>query len=201
MEVDETRLAEEAARVRRANQGDQDALIEIYTESFDALYGYFRTRVKSKSEAEVLTSETYTRAMEELLHGHYTWRGKPFISYLFGIAARVLKEHRRELNNTSGSDSLDDLLEHNEPLSEEEDVLSTLVRREESDALWGLVRTLPVAERRILVMRHADGLPYAEIAQRLKRSANACKQLHYRALENLKRKVHESGLWSEAREG
>lgn len=200
MEADETRLAEEAARVRRASQGDQNALIEIYEQSFDPIYGYFYKRT-SKSEAEALTSETFTRAIEGLLHGQYTWRGKPFISYLFGIAARVLKEHRRELNNTSGSDSLDDLLEHNEPLSEEEDVLSILVRREESGDLWGLVRALPVAERRILILRHADGLSYAEIAQRLKRSVNACKQLHYRALENLKRKAHESGLWSEAREG
>lgn len=201
MEADETRLAEEAARVRRASQGDQDALIEIYKQSFDALYGYFRKRVRSKSEAEALTSETFTRAIEGLLRGQYTWQGKPFRSWLFGIAARVLKEHRREFDNASGIDSLDNLLGHNEPLSEEEDVPGTVVQQEESDALWRLVRELPDTEQSILIMRHVDDLSYAEIAQYLKRSVNACKQLHYRALANLKHKAHESGLRDEAKKG
>src|SRR5712691_8070587 len=123
MEADETRLAEEAARVRRASQGDQDALLELYEQYIDPLYGYFYKRVRSRSEAEVLTSETFTRAIEGLLHGQYTWRGKPFGSWLFGIAARVLQERGRELEKTSVIDDLNSLLERNELLSEEEDVL------------------------------------------------------------------------------
>jgi RNA polymerase sigma factor (sigma-70 family) len=96
---------------------------------------------------------------------------------------------------------LDDLLEHNEPLSEEEDILRTIEQKEDIDALWKLVRTLPDTEQSILTMRHIDGLPYTEIARELKRSVNACKQLHYRALTSLKHKAQESGLWSEATEG
>jgi RNA polymerase sigma-70 factor (ECF subfamily) len=201
MENDETRLAEEEARVRRASQGDRDAVLELYEHYLDALYGYFRKRVGNKPEAETLTSETFTRAIERLLHGQYTWRGKSFGFWLFGIAKKVLQERRRELKNESATEELDNLIGRNEPLNEEEDVLDTIVQQEERDALWQLVHELPDAEQRILVLRHAQGLTYAEIAKYLKRSENACKQLHYRALTNLRRKVHESGLWSEAKEG
>src|SRR5438045_689960 len=130
MESEEEKRAREAARAQRASQGDQGAVIEIYEESFDDLYDYFRNKVKGKSEAEDLTSETFTRAIKELLLGHYTSQGKPFRNWLFGIAKRVLQEHRREERKRSGIDSLDNLPGHNEPLSEEEDVLDTVMQQE-----------------------------------------------------------------------
>lgn len=189
----ELRLAQEAEWVRRASEGDQDALVKLYERNIDQLYRYFYSRVENISEAEELTSETFTRAIKGLLRGDYSVQGKPFGSWLFGIAARVLKELKRESKDTSDMKDVDELPEYSQPANEG-DILDSFVQQEERDALWQLVRELPVVEQRILVMRHVDGLSYAQIAKRLSRSEFACKQLHYRALERLKKKVHEAGL-------
>jgi RNA polymerase sigma-70 factor, ECF subfamily len=193
--LDEVKLAQEAERVQRAIQGDQDALIMLYESNIDRVYRFFCGKVRSVSEAEALTSETFVRAIDALMRGHYEWRGVPFGAWLIGgIAVRLLQEHNRESKNASLTGPLNDL-ERYESLNGEVDILDTIVEQEERDTLWQLVRDLPIAEQQILVMRHVYNLPYAEIAKSLKRSEVACKQLHYRALSKLRDKVRASGLW------
>ncbi len=192
--LDEVKLAQEEEWVQRASQGDQDALIKLYERNIDRVYHYFYNRISNVSEAEVLTSETFTRAIEALLRGHYVWRGAPFGAWLLGIGAHVLQERTRGLKHTPLTEEGLDDLEYSLSPSVERDVLDIIVEREERDALWQLVRELPVVEQQVLIMRHKDDLSYAEIARRLQRSEAACKQLHYRALTKLKDKAHAAGL-------
>jgi len=192
--LDEVKLAREEEWAQRASQGDQDALIKLYERNVDRVYHYFYNRVNHVSEAEVLTSETFTRAIEALTRGHYVWRGAPFGAWLLGIGAHVLQERNRELKRSQvAREGLDDL-EYTLSTNTERDVLDVIVEREERDALWQLVGELPVVEQRVLIMRHKDNLSYAEIARRLQRSEAACKQLHYRALTKLRDKAHAAGL-------
>lgn len=191
--LDEVQQAQEEEWAQRACQGDQDALIKLYERNIDRVYRYFYSRVSNVSEAEELTSETFTRAIEALTRGHYGWRGAPFGAWLIGIGAHVLQERYRELKHTQLTEGLDDL-EYRISPSVERDVLDIIVDREDRDALWQLVRELPVVEQQVLIMRHAYNLSYAEIAGRLQRSEVACKQLHYRALTKLKDKARAPGL-------
>ena len=92
----EVKLAQEAEWVQQVTQGNQDALIKLYEAYIDPVYGYFFNRTRSTSEAEALTSETFTRAVEALMRHHYTWQGKPFGAWLFGIAGRILQERNRK---------------------------------------------------------------------------------------------------------
>ena len=70
-------------------------LIKLYERNIDRVYHYFYSRVSNVSEAEVLTSETFTRAIEALTRGHYIWIGAPFGAWLLGIGAHVLQERNR----------------------------------------------------------------------------------------------------------
>ena len=190
------RLAEEEAWVQRASQGDQDALLELYEQYIDPLYGYFYSRVGSVSEAETLTSETFMRAVETLLRGHATWQDRPFGSWLYDTASNVLQEQNRTLEDRPFIEDLSHAREPFVPASQERSVLDSMIGEAEGEALWQLVRALPAAEQRILVMRHAHKLPYAEIAKRLRLSESACKRLHYRVLKKLKLLTQETNLWS-----
>src|SRR6266496_121190 len=96
---EEVRLAEEEEWVQRVSQGDQDALIRLYGRYFDPVYRYFSTRVRGVSEAERLTTETFTQAVEALLRGHATWHGRPFGAWLYDIASNVLQEQNRTLED------------------------------------------------------------------------------------------------------
>ena len=183
---DAMRLAEEEAGwAQQASQGDPDAFAKLHERYVDSVYNYFYTKVCSAFEAEELTSETFYRAIEALVHRRNTGQVKHFRPWLFKIATRVFQEYRGRLAKTPDSDRLGNALGNDEPLDEEE------------DALWQLVYELPDIERRILIMRHKHKLSYAEIARHLNCSVKACKQLHYQALTKLKRVMQQPGLWSE----
>jgi RNA polymerase sigma-70 factor (ECF subfamily) len=195
-------LAEEAGLVRRASQGDSAALTKLYELYIDLLYRYIFSRVHNVYEAQTLVSETFTRAIVALSsRGRYTWQSKRFGAYLYGIAGNVLLERNRKLKNGPLSEELDRALEGHEPMSPEPDALDALVQREEQAALWQLIKELALEEQRILILRHVYELPYADIAQVLGRSENACKQFHYRVLRKLKLKAQETDLWAEVTQG
>src|SRR5947209_2051448 len=131
----ELRLAQEAEWVRRASEGDQDALAKLYEMNFDQLYGYLYRRVGNTPEAEDLTAETFTRAIKGLSSGSYNLLGKSFRNWLFGIAARVLMEQKRESKKTSDMEDVDELPEYSQPASEG-DILDSIMQQDERNALW-----------------------------------------------------------------
>lgn len=198
---EEASLAEEERLVQRAMQGDVRAFEALYEACIDLVYGYIYRRVENVFEAESLTSETFTRAIQMLAHRRYDWMGKPFKAWLLGIASKILQERIRALRNTPMIVDLGGISELNEPASEEDDVLDAIVQQEESTALWQMVEELLPMERSIIILRHVYALSYAQIAERMGRSEVACKQLHYRVLQKLKRKVQETDLWDEGRGG
>jgi RNA polymerase sigma-70 factor, ECF subfamily len=198
---DEVRLAEEAELVRRVSQGDSVALVKLYENYLDPIYRYIFSWVHNVYEAQTLTSETFTRAIEALSRGRYTWQNKSFGVFLNGIATKIHLERSRKLKNAPATEELDQALESHELVSQEPDVLDALVQKEEQAALWQLIKELAVEEQRVLIMRHVYDLPYADIAQLLGRSESACKQLHYRVLRKLKLKAQETDLWTEVTKG
>ena len=189
---DEVVKAAEARLVQQATEGDTHALEKLYEVSLEPVYRYIYRRTENVFEAENLTSETFTRAVDALAQGRYDYRqGRPFRAWLVGIAANILQERYRALKNTPVIEDLNDILENNEPTSGGDDPLDWIVQQEEKSALWQLVEKLPVLEQSVIVLRHVYELSYAKIAERLNRSENSCKQLHYRALKKLKKLADE----------
>lgn len=188
---DEEKLNQEAELVMRTLQRDAQALGELYGRYVDGVYGYFYRKVENVPDAEALTSETFTRAIEKL--SRFTWQGKPFGAWLFGIASRVLLEWRREVTQQKKAMPLDDL--ENSGTLQTEDILEIIIKKEDRTVLWGLVAELAESEQNILVLRHVHGLSYAEISKVFGRSEVACKQLHYRTLSKLRDKARESHQW------
>lgn len=198
---DEFQQAEEARLIQRARDGDRDALAALYEANVEGVYRYIYRRLENVFEAENLTSETFTRAVDLLTLGRYDWIGKPFKAWLIGIAAKILQERYRVLKSTPLMKDLNDILEHNEPMTGEDDILNAIVQQEEHTTLWQLVENLPMLEQSVVVLRHVYELSYTQIAERLGRSEDACKQLHYRALKKLKPKAQEAGLFGDIGKG
>lgn len=189
------RLNEEVGWAQRVRQGDKEALMQLYERYIDRVYRYFCRRVKRASEAELLTERTFTRAIDVVRHGDPAWQDKLFGSLLGSIADEVLQERKRELNSAPLVEGLNDVLEHFEAMSQEGMMLDSYIWKEE-DAIWLLVRELPVVEQQLLIMRHVHNLPYMEIARHLKCSETDCAQFHYRILNKLKLLAQEADLWS-----
>lgn len=67
-------------------------------------------------------------------------------------------------------------------------------RREHAVILADQLTELPPDYRRVLVLRHLEGLPFKEVARRMERSPGAVRMLWLRAVGELRRMLQTRGL-------
>src|SRR3954451_9491984 len=81
------------ALVDRAQQGDRDALEELYLIHFDRIYSYLHMRVGDRHDAEDLTTQTFLKMLESI--GRFRCQSAPFSAWLFRIAHNNAMHHVR----------------------------------------------------------------------------------------------------------
>src|SRR5881409_1386323 len=79
--------------VARAQQGDREALEELYLIHFDRIYGYLHVTVGNRHDAEDLTTQTFLKMIESI--GRFRWGSAPFSAWLFRIAHNLAMDHFR----------------------------------------------------------------------------------------------------------
>src|SRR3954463_11980034 len=79
--------------VDRAQQGDRDALEELYLIHFDRIYGYLHGSVGNRPDAEDLTTQTFVEVLGSI--GKFRWQSAPFSAWLFRIAHNLAMAHFR----------------------------------------------------------------------------------------------------------
>jgi len=184
----------EERRLIEAAQRDPAHFSELYEQYFGAVYAYVARRVRNRSEAEDLTAEVFRKALQSL--PRFRWTGAPFAAWLFRIssnmiadrAKRAAREGNSESSLTHGSAPRDQsatLPSNATPTQEEQ-----LEQSERSARLFRLVDDLAADQRRVLIMRFAEERSIREIADALGRTQGAVKQLQFRALENLRKRIH-----------
>ena len=131
--------------------------------------------------AEDVTSETFRRAFQNL--PGFQWRGVPFSSWLFRIATNTASDMRAKGGRHV---PLEDVSEEAVGSSDEMAFVEDRVH------LLGLLERLPGDQRRVIVLRFAEGRLGREIAEAMGRSEGAVKQLQLRALQNLRTWIGES---------
>jgi RNA polymerase sigma-70 factor, ECF subfamily len=71
---------------------------------------------------------------------------------------------------------------------------SRINRDERTVLLANLLAALPSDYRKVLVLRHCEGLPFKDIAQRMERSPGAVRMLWLRAIGEVRQQVSARGL-------
>jgi RNA polymerase sigma-70 factor (ECF subfamily) len=170
------------ALVARAQQGDRDALEELYLLHFDRIYSYLHLSVRNRHDAEDLTTQTFLKMLEAI--GHFRWQSAPFSAWLFRIAHNLAIDHfrvRRRLQ-TEG-DVLEDA--GGEESSAEDQALDSLGRA----GLLELIERLSAEQRQVLTLKFLFGFVNAEVAGILDKSEGAVKSLQHRALASLEKQL------------
>ena len=166
---DDERLLIEAA------QHDPRRFAELFQLHGNRVYAYIARRVRDRGDAEDLTSEVFHQALRNLKR--YEYRGVPFSAWLFKIAANAIAQWGRDHARAKEA-PLEDAAE---PVTDED--------AERRAVLFDLLRTLPADQQRVVRLRYAEQKSMREIAGEMDRSEAAVKQLHYRALENLRQQM------------
>lgn len=171
--------AEERLLIEAA-QKDPSRFAELYDENFERVYAFVARRVGDRDSAEDLTAEVFHHALANL--GRFEWRGVPFAAWLFRIAANAIADRWQRAAKEQGNPAA-------EKLDPEESGLDEVEQRAR---LFRLVKDLPADQRRVIEMRFAEEKSIREIAQNLRRSEGAVKQLQFRALQNLRARMGEA---------
>jgi RNA polymerase sigma-70 factor, ECF subfamily len=170
-EADERLLVEAARR-------DPSRFAELYEQHVNRVYAYVLRRVGNRQEAEDITSQVFHQALENI--GGFEWRGVPFAAWLLRIAANATADRWRQMGRDHGNPA-------KEP-SEEFD----FERANESARLFGLVKDLPTEQRIVIEMRFAEEKSIKEIAETIRRTEGAVKQLQFRAIRNLRTRMESA---------
>jgi RNA polymerase sigma-70 factor (ECF subfamily) len=178
-EAEERRLVEAAQR-------DPVCFADLYDNYFESVYAYVARRVRDRGEVEDLTSEVFRKALANL--ARFRWTGAPFAAWLFRIASNMIADRAKRVAR-EGNVPLDD----NMAAPAGERLQASLEEVERLASMFRLVEELAEDQRRVLVMRFAEEKSIAEIANELGRSEGAVKQLQFRALENLRARVANTG--------
>jgi RNA polymerase sigma-70 factor (ECF subfamily) len=158
-----------------AAQRDPRRFAELYENNFDRVYAFIARRVRHREEAEDLTSEVFHQALANI--GGFEWRGVPFIAWLLRMAANAIVDRWHSVSK-----------EQVDPRRDAVDPAS-LAEIEQHAMLFQLVDRLPADQRRVIIRRFVEQRSTREIAEELRRTEGAVKQLQFRALETLRTRM------------
>lgn len=173
----------EERRLVEAAQQDRAHFVEVYEEFFDLVYAYVARRTRSRDDAEDMTAEVFRKALESL--SRFKWTGAPFGAWLLRIASNLIADRAKR---TARDMSADFSLSKNAPGAKQAQQ-TDLEDAERRAHLFRLVESLSSDQQNVVVMRFAEEKSIREIAEELGRSEGAVKQLQFRALENLRKKI------------
>jgi len=190
----EAKEANERLLVEAAQQ-DRARFADIYENYFELVYVYVARRVGNRAATEDLVAEVFRKALQNL--ARFRWTGAPFAAWLFRIASNLIAD-RAKRKAKEGSVSI------NEPGPR---TIGNLTDRKQSQQvdledserrakLFRLVDELADDQRRVIALRFAEEKSIKQIAAELSRSEGAVKQLQFRALENLRKKISTRGTRS-----
>jgi RNA polymerase sigma-70 factor (ECF subfamily) len=163
-----------------AAQRDPARFAELYENNFERVYAYVVRRVGDRAETEDLTSEVFHHALTNLKR--YEWRGIPFAAWLYRIAANLISDRWQQKGREGVADApeqIESAAAKNTDL-EEVERKATLVR---------LVEILPPEQRRVVVLRFVEEKSIKEVAQEIRKTEGAVKQLQFRALSTLRARM------------
>jgi len=171
-----------------AAQQNRKRFADVYDEYFEIVYAYIARRVRRRGEVEDVTAEVFRKALENL--PRFKWTGAPFASWLLRIASNVIADRAKRAAREANVDS--DEAAGSTKASLQMDLESA----ERATHIFRLVNELPDNQQRVITMRFAEEKSVREIARVLACSEGAIKQLQFRALENLRKRVHSSAAQS-----
>ncbi len=180
-------LKREQRLIRAAQNGDEQALGEIYDAYVDKIYRYLLYRVDSPDTAEDLTAEVFLRVVEGL--PGYQNRDLPVLAWLYRIAYARLIDHYRDSNRLRRQHSFDAL-----DLRLEDDMDGLLMTTYHQETVRDALKVLTAEQQQVIQLRFVEGYSLQKTAESLGKTVGAVKVLQHRGLESLSRVLNKRGV-------
>jgi RNA polymerase sigma-70 factor, ECF subfamily len=171
--------------VERAQQGEREALEELYLLHFDRVYSYLHMSVGNRHDAEDLTTQTFLKMLEAI--GRFRWRSAPFSAWLFRIAHNLAMDHFRATRRWQPEEEVPEP-DGAEESSAEEAALESIGQR----SMLELIENLSLEQQQVLTLKFVFSFSNGETATILGKTDGAVKSLQHRALVSLQKQITSS---------
>ncbi len=172
------------ALVEKAQQGDRDALEELYLIHFDRIYGYLHVSVGNRHDAEDLTTQTFLKMLESI--GKFRWQSAPFSAWLFRIAHNLAMDHFRASKRWQPEEEVPEP-PPDESTSAEAGALEAIGQK----SMLELIEDLSPDQQQVLTLKFVFNFANAEAATILGKTEGAIKSLQHRALVSLQKQLEQ----------
>jgi RNA polymerase sigma-70 factor (ECF subfamily) len=173
-------LPDEDRLLRRARQGDRQAIARIYDSFFEPVYQFIRWRVSDPAQAEDLTGDVFVKFLTALRGDSAprdTLRG-----WLFRVARNVLTDHYRSAPPTSP-------LDEDGPAAHDGDLEADTAAALDAERVRQVLAMLAPDQQEVLILRFGQMMSLQDTADSMGKSVSAIKSLQFRAIDTLRRLV------------
>jgi RNA polymerase sigma-70 factor, ECF subfamily len=180
-DTDEQMMSRRVSRaVKRAQDGDREALGFLYVRYSDNVYGYVRSFIHDPHEAEDVTQQVFAKLIHVI--GKYEERDVPFFAWVLRVARNLAVDHLRRQRAIPVEDVRATAEGSGDPAI-----------GERLNDLREALSSLPRDQCEVLVLRHVAGLSPTEIALRIGRSEGSIHGLHHRGRRALRAELTSLG--------
>jgi RNA polymerase sigma-70 factor (ECF subfamily) len=174
-------VQDEVGLIRRAQQGDQVALTQLYETHFDRIYRYIVIKIGDRTEAEDMTQQVFLHALKSI--SSYKEKGMHFSSWLYRIAHNQVVDYFRKK-----SKRIIVPLDESLPIPAVDGDPKYLVEKKVAfEEVVMATRKLTTAQQEVISLRFAGELSITEVAGIMKKSEGAIKALQHSAIVALRR--------------
>jgi RNA polymerase sigma-70 factor (ECF subfamily) len=165
--------------VRRAQDGDGEALHYLYVRYALDLLRYVNSFVQDRHEAEDIVQNVFVKLITAIRK--YEQKEAPFSAWILRVARNAALDHLRTRRAIPTEEvRVADVGQSDASVERGRDLRSALGR-------------LPEVQREVMVLRHIVGLSPAEIASTLGKSESSIHGLHHRGRRTLQANLAEMG--------
>jgi len=180
----EVEAAEIAALLERVQNGDREAFMTIIRLYQQKVFVMAYSILRDREDALDAVQETFLRLHQKA--GLFK-PGRSFQGWLLQMAKNIsidsYRRRRRKKQDWETSRPIDEI-----PIAVEDrggDSAASDLR----SAFSRSVETLAERQRMVFVMRHYNELPFSEISEAMRISIGTAKSLHFKAVQNLRKRL------------
>ena len=189
LRADDVDLGRDRDLVARFQNGDPQAFDDLYRRYFGRLHRYCQRHTRDSHEAEEVAQEAFVKALRSM----HTLEGeRRFYPWMTVIAKRITIDRHRKLSRVELTDEPD--------LGSVDPDVDHLFAAVDAAHIREAMANLGPRHREVLVLREAEGMSYADIAQHLDVPVTTVEALLHRARKALRREFaavggDRRGLW------
>jgi RNA polymerase sigma-70 factor (ECF subfamily) len=165
-------------------EGDSSAFGKLYNYYQPMIYRFVLVKVGRREEAEDITHQVFFQAWQNIRT--YRHRGYPFGSWLYRIARNQVIDHYRSQKDDVSLEAAD--IENSAPQATQPDISLQM----DMEKVMAAIRRLKPEYQDVIIFRFIEDLSVRETAVAMHKTEGAVKLMQHRAIEELKKSVHES---------